>query len=728
MPTTELELRRGGHASKQMGADQKENEKMLDRLAAENGVAIVVLDAAGAPVAEANNNSLCRSLYPSKDFGPRCAEFCGKAFQVAHSTGEPFEYQCYAGLNCRAVPVIEGDRRYVAVIGRTFLTADKYRKATERAISGDWSIYSPAEFFENVLMSSSTDPLDRVEESLSKFRPSPSDDLLDLPAIDEEKHMSPPAGDAVAAAATQQTRPEPEKSREEGPSQPTAAAHSKIEHQLNDEAVEAAAWRSLFSSLLDTEYKDACEQVLVFVNEHYGPDSLIWLERKGSAFSGIAVTGALRDRPIHINIQPENSRIAEAADRQEPIVLLERRQAEGERPHLKLLVYPVKVGNEVRAAIAVQTPVEDRSPHTSIGRLARAVAPQIEILRLRHEVSKRDIFSRGVSRFTESLRAIDNEDFWMQVARASAELLGAERVSLLVPETESGRLSAKAAIGSQIDINQTVDVGARIARRTLETGQYVVAADLGLAGLEATPPDRKYKTSSFISYPLSIGDRRLAVMNFTDRADGGAFTERDVELLNTIAPQIAVAIDRGELKVRAGELEKRSITDSLTGLLNRGYIEERLVEEMNRASRHFWFPMALLMIDVDNFKSYNDTYGHTAGDVALKLVANVLKETLRAADVAARYGGEEFAVLLPQTGLEEAATIAERIRMRVERTDFPKRRVTISVGIAGYSSEFVEPKDWITAADMALYEAKDHGRNQVRLYEDLGRSFREKIH
>jgi diguanylate cyclase (GGDEF)-like protein len=728
MPTTELELRRGGHASKQMGADQKENEKMLDRLAAENGVAIVVLDAAGAPVAEANNNSLCRSLYPSKDFGPRCAEFCGKAFQVAHSTGEPFEYQCYAGLNCRAVPVIEGDRRYVAVIGRTFLTADKYRKATERAISGDWSIYSPAEFFENVLMSSSTDPLDRVEESLSKFRPSPSDDLLDLPAIDEEKHMSPPAGDAVAAAATQQTRPEPEKSREEGPSQPMAAAHSKIEHQLNDEAVEAAAWRSLFSSLLDTEYKDACEQVLVFVNEHYGPDSLIWLERKGSAFSGIAVTGALRDRPIHINIQPENSRIAEAADRQEPIVLLERRQAEGERPHLKLLVYPVKVGNEVRAAIAVQTPVEDRSPHTSIGRLARAVAPQIEILRLRHEVSKRDIFSRGVSRFTESLRAIDNEDFWMQVARASAELLGAERVSLLVPETESGRLSAKAAIGSQIDINQTVDVGARIARRTLETGQYVVAADLGLAGLEATPPDRKYKTSSFISYPLSIGDRRLAVMNFTDRADGGAFTERDVELLNTIAPQIAVAIDRGELKVRAGELEKRSITDSLTGLLNRGYIEERLVEEMNRASRHFWFPMALLMIDVDNFKSYNDTYGHTAGDVALKLVANVLKETLRAADVAARYGGEEFAVLLPQTGLEEAATIAERIRMRVERTDFPKRRVTISVGIAGYSSEFVEPKDWITAADMALYEAKDHGRNQVRLYEDLGRSFREKIH
>ncbi|HSI89405.1 MAG TPA: sensor domain-containing diguanylate cyclase, partial [Pyrinomonadaceae bacterium] len=535
-----------------------------------------------------------------------------------------------------------------------------------------------------------------------------------------------PQDGSVAVAAARQV--EPSKTHKEPSAIPAESVEPVATQQHRDEADEAAAWRSLFSSLLETGYADACGQVLTFVEKHYGADSLIWLERKGSSFNGIASTGALRERPIHINIVPDNSRIAEAAERQEPIVLLERRQPEEGIPPRKLLLYPVKVGSDVRGAIAIQTAAENKDPYSSIGRLARAVAPQIEILRLRHEVSKRDTINRGVRRFNESLGSIDREDFWMQVAQASAELLGAERVSLLVPESASGRLSAKAAIGSHVDINQTVDVGGRIARKTLETGQYVMTADLALAGLQETPPDRKYKTSSFISYPLSIGDRRLAVMNFTDRADGTAFTERDVELLNTIAPQIAVAIDRGELKVRAGELEKRSITDSLTGLLNRGYIEERLVEEMNRASRHFWFPMALLMIDVDNFKSYNDTYGHTAGDVALRLVANVLKETLRAADVAARYGGEEFAVLLPQTGLEEAATIAERIRMRVERTDFPKRRVTISVGIAGYSSEFVEPKDWITAADMALYEAKDNGRNQVRLYEDLGRSFREKIH
>ena len=723
-------MRRGGHASTNMGAaDQTENEKLLDRLAAESGVAIAVLDAAGSEVSLSNNNSICRALYPSAEFGPRCAEFCGKAFEVTHSTGEPFDYECHAGLRCRAIPVSEDEYPLVAIIGRAFTKAETYRVATEKAITGEWSHFAPSELFENVLMIASTQPLERVAQELAKYRPAVPHDLLELPEVDlhvESKGEPLNTADRGTTAQGTAAVAAREKTPEAAPEPPPAPVDNST--QFISESDEASAWRSLFGSLLEVGYGPACEMVLEFVTDHYGPEALMWLERRGSAFTKVAATGALKEKPIHINILPENSRLAEAAEQHDPIVLLERKRSEDQPARFKLLVYPVKVGSEVRGAIAVQTAINDRAPYAPVGRLARAVAPQIEILRLRQEVSKRDRLTTGVRKFNESLRTIDHEDFWMQVARASAELLRAERVSLLVPEDATGRLAAKAAIGSHIDINQTVDVGGRIARRTLESGQYVMAADPGVAGLEEASGDRHYKTSSFISYPLTIGERRLAVMNFTDRADGEAFTERDVELLNSIAPQIAVAIDRGELKLRAGELEKRSITDSLTGLLNRGYIEERLVEEMNRASRHFWFPMALLMIDVDNFKSYNDTYGHTAGDVALRLVANVLKETLRAADVAARYGGEEFAVLLPQTGLEEAATIAERIRMRVERTDFPKRRVTISIGIAGYSSEFVEPKDWITAADMALYEAKDHGRNQVRTYEDLGRSFREKIH
>ena len=137
--------------------------------------------------------------------------------------------------------------------------------------------------------------------------------------------------------------------------------------------------------------------------------------------------------------------------------------------------------------------------------------------------------------------------------------------------------------------------------------------------------------------------------------------------------------------------------------------------------------MSLMMLDVDDFKSYNDTFGHPAGDTALKIVANVLQDVLRGADVAARYGGEEFAILLPQTTSSEAAAIAERLRQRIEHAEFPKRKITVSIGIASCSSEIETPEDIIAAADHALYEAKNHGRNNVQVYDGPGKSFNEKI-
>ena len=131
--------------------------------------------------------------------------------------------------------------------------------------------------------------------------------------------------------------------------------------------------------------------------------------------------------------------------------------------------------------------------------------------------------------------------------------------------------------------------------------------------------------------------------------------------------------------------------------------------------------MTLMLLDVDNFKSYNDSYGHPSGDVALKILADVLKDILRGADVAARYGGEEFAILLPQTTCEEAVPIAERLRERIEQTKFPKRKVTVSIGIASYSSVIDSAQDLVSAADQALYRAKEQGRNNVQIFNDSGK-------
>jgi len=165
-----------------------------------------------------------------------------------------------------------------------------------------------------------------------------------------------------------------------------------------------------------------------------------------------------------------------------------------------------------------------------------------------------------------------------------------------------------------------------------------------------------------------------------------------------------------------------SITDPLTGLHNRRYLEARLSEELNRSKR-YEFPMSFMMIDIDDFKLYNDRNGHQAGDRALEITAQCLRSTLRKADVASRYGGEEFSILLPQTSLKEAGAIADRLRRRVMRAKFPHAdaqplgAVTISIGLSTLSPSVDSAEAIIRAADRALYHAKSHGKNRAYAYQ-----------
>jgi diguanylate cyclase (GGDEF)-like protein len=159
------------------------------------------------------------------------------------------------------------------------------------------------------------------------------------------------------------------------------------------------------------------------------------------------------------------------------------------------------------------------------------------------------------------------------------------------------------------------------------------------------------------------------------------------------------------LRKQNEELERLSTTDGLTGLANRRQLSRRLGEEVLRARRSKQ-PFAVVMSDVDHFKSYNDTMGHPAGDEVLKRVAQILRESTREVDLAARYGGEEFCVLLPETSGEMALQVAERIRARMAAEKFPGRTITLSLGIA----EFAKNGD---TADAALYQAKRAGRDRV---------------
>ncbi|MBI2072760.1 MAG: diguanylate cyclase [Gemmatimonadetes bacterium] len=168
------------------------------------------------------------------------------------------------------------------------------------------------------------------------------------------------------------------------------------------------------------------------------------------------------------------------------------------------------------------------------------------------------------------------------------------------------------------------------------------------------------------------------------------------------------------LKQGREELERLSRTDGLTGLPNRRHLMETLEKEARRAQRNAR-PFALLMIDVDHFKRYNDAFGHLAGDDVLKRVADALQGTVRTADYAARYGGEEFIALLPETPLDSALEVAERIRTRMAEEEFGTNgsRVTLSIGLGEFPTDGATPEAVIAAADGALYRAKEHGRNCV---------------
>lgn len=214
-------------------------------------------------------------------------------------------------------------------------------------------------------------------------------------------------------------------------------------------------------------------------------------------------------------------------------------------------------------------------------------------------------------------------------------------------------------------------------------------------------------------FPAEIWGRAIPYHGQTARVAAiRDITERRATEQRITTQQRALEAANAQLQEANQKLAILATQDGLTGLKNYRAFQERLTQECCRAKRHRT-PLALLLMDVDHFKTYNDTYGHPAGDVVLKQVAQLLQAQARATDFVARYGGEEFAVILPQTDCPGAYRLAERMRRAIEQAPWLQRPITLSGGLATFPDPPISEAQFVEMADKALYQAKAAGRNRI---------------
>lgn len=331
-------------------------------------------------------------------------------------------------------------------------------------------------------------------------------------------------------------------------------------------------------------------------------------------------------------------------------------------------------------------------------------------------------------------RAENREALHRQILDSAVTLLAVASGSLMMVDPSGENLNIVAAKGMNLALAQTlrVRVGAGIAGQVAQSGSPLLVTDIEQDPRVHIPNRPRFRTKSFISVPIQLRDNTIGVLNLSDLLQREKFTESDLHLLTAFTDHAAAMIERFTALESAAHFEEQAMTDSLTGVYNRRFLDRRLEEELNRSSRAN-LEFSLMLLDLDHFKIYNDLCGHLAGDRALATIAAVLKGTAREMDVIVRFGGEEFCILLPGTPIREARVVAERVRRALELETFageellPLGRLTVSIGLAAYPLDGDCSSTLLHAADLALYQAKSLGRNRIASREQCQRSAQNRI-
>jgi diguanylate cyclase (GGDEF)-like protein len=308
-----------------------------------------------------------------------------------------------------------------------------------------------------------------------------------------------------------------------------------------------------------------------------------------------------------------------------------------------------------------------------------------------------------------------------ELFRLALHLIGrslhVDAYSLMLLDESGERLVVKAAFGFPEDggLGLTLRVGEGISGLVAQTGQALLVPDVSAEPRCLEQEAFRQPRGSFICVPLRIKGREVIGVLNAQKPDPHGFGLGDLDLFQAVANQVAAALENAQLYQRTKELSTR---DDLTGLFNRRHFFDNLEKEVQRA-RRYRRVFSLLLLDLDDFKGYNDTYGHLKGDEALKEIGRLLLASTRRADIVARFGGEEFVVLLPEINAQGALVVAEKIRTAVEqypfagRTTQPGGKMTVTLGLATYPTDSEDGLELVDLADRALYLGKQQGGNRT---------------
>jgi diguanylate cyclase (GGDEF)-like protein len=457
----------------------------------------------------------------------------------------------------------------------------------------------------------------------------------------------------------------------------------------------------------------------------FAGDTVSLMMGSGEVFTPLLTAGRAKEAAGRVSLKRDSFLVADMLRSGKPVSCRETmellRLGYGEEI-TALQVFPLFQGDRIFSLLCVFNSHLSEEDSDSISKLCRFSEFLLEHIRHRRSCARHtsnmkamEFASSNLSGFTEP------EALYESIIEISSRCIDSEKASLMMPDEDSGELLIKATRGMNkwIAKNIRVGIGRGIAGKVFREGIPIVTS----CDEEDLPSKRRpnYRTGSFLSMPLKIGEETIGVLNFADKRTGEAFSEADTEFLSHFASYAAMAIRASQYYQMSEQLRTLSITDSLTGLFNRRYFDSRLFEELQRATRYDTV-FTLAIFDIDDFKRFNDTEGHAAGDDVLKTLANIARESLRSIDILARFGGEEFSIIMPQTDKDEAFLVAERVRMNIREfmpagwKKFPFDKLTVSIGIATFPADGKDAKALIRCADKALYRAKVTGKDRTEVW------------